>query len=85
MTVPVAPSAADPAAIEPIVTVGVADPQAVLARVGPIARLPMRTNVRLCGTPVTLPVNTLPFTADELIRAIAAYAPTPPRAPWGNG
>lgn len=58
-----------------IVTVGVADPAAVLARVGPVARIPMRANVRLCGSPVTLPTNALPFTADELIREIAAFAP----------
>jgi hypothetical protein len=58
-----------------IVTVGVADPAAVLARVGPLARIPMRANVRLCGSPVTLPTNALPFSADQLIREIAAFAP----------
>lgn len=64
-----------------IVTVGVAEPAAVLARTGPLARIPMRANVRLCGTPVTLPTNTLPFTADQLIAEIAAYAPTAPGDP----
>lgn len=57
------------------VTVGVADPGAVLARVHPWARPALRASMRLSGTPVNIATVALPMTGDELVRELAAFAP----------
>jgi hypothetical protein len=59
-----------------VVVVGVADPEAVLARVGPVARRLMRVNTGLC--PVTLATTALPLSAGQLVEEMAAFAPTAP-------
>lgn len=65
-----------------IVTVGVVDPRAVLARANPFARIPMRASMRMTGTPVNIATTTLPFTAEQLITELMEFAPpAPPEAP----
>lgn len=58
-----------------IVTVGVTDPEAVLAQANPLARLAMRASMRMTGTPFNIAVTALPFTAEELIAELVAFAP----------
>jgi hypothetical protein len=64
-----------------VVTVGVADPEAVLARANPIARIAMRASMRMSGTPVNIATTALPFTAEQLIMELMAFAPAPPTPP----
>ena len=61
-----------------IVTVGVADPEAVLARANPLARIAMRASMRMSGTPFNIATTALPFTAEQLIMELMAFAPAPP-------
>jgi hypothetical protein len=58
-----------------IVCVAVMDPALVLAQAGGLVRLAMRVNIRLTGTPVTIATTALPFTPEQLIKEIAAFAP----------
>jgi hypothetical protein len=58
-----------------IVVIGVADPEAVLKRAGPVARRLMRANIGLCGSPVTVPTTVLPLTAEQLIDEMVAFRP----------
>ena len=58
-----------------VVCVAVADPAPVLAQAGPLARTAMKANIRLTGTPVTIATAALPFTADQLIQELVAFAP----------
>jgi hypothetical protein len=64
-----------------IVTVGVADPEAVLARANPIARIAMRASMRMSGTPFNIATTALPFTAEQLIMELMAFVPAPPAPP----
>jgi hypothetical protein len=47
--------------------VAVTDVEAVLARMGPVARLVSRGNVKLVGTPVCIGLNTLSGTPQEIL------------------
>lgn len=58
-----------------VVCVAVVDPAPVLAQAGLLARTAMRANIRLAGTPVTIATTTLPFTAEQLIQELVAFAP----------
>lgn len=53
----------------------VADPQAVISRARPWSRPAMRANNRMVGTPVNIPQNVLPMTADQLVGELEAYRP----------
>jgi hypothetical protein len=64
-----------------VVTVGVADPEAVLARANPIARIAMRASMRMSGTPFNIATTALPFTAEQLITELMAFAPAAPAPP----
>jgi hypothetical protein len=57
------------------VCVDVHDPRSVLAAAGPFARITMRLNTKMVGTPVIIAVAALPLTGEQLIAEIAAVAP----------
>lgn len=61
-----------------VLTVDVVDPEAVLSRVGSLARPIMRASMHRSGTPVNIATAALPFTTDQLLHEVAAFLPEPP-------
>jgi hypothetical protein len=41
----------------------------------------MRASMRMSGSPVNIATTALPFTAEQLISELMAFAPAPPAAP----
>lgn len=58
-----------------MLSITVTDPDAVISRASPWFRAAMRANSKMVGTPVNIPQNTLPMTADELSMELDAYRP----------
>lgn len=55
-----------------MLSIGLTDPDAVLARATPLPRLAMRANMRLHGSPVAIPQIILPITVTQLKSEINA-------------
>lgn len=58
---------------QPFLIVHLTDPDAVLARMGPVTRAAMRPGMRTAGSPVWIPVRMLPISFDELAQEIAQH------------
>lgn len=66
--------------------IGVTEPDKVLARANTIARAVLRVSMWITGTPVNIPTTTLPFSADQLLTELMAFAPpTLPGTPERRG
>ena len=61
-------------------TIEVADPQAFIARSGPLLRLVHTMNVHLCGSPINISSNSLKISFDELYDHVREF-----RAKYGGG
>lgn len=58
---------------EPMLTITVTEPEAVLARVSLPRRLLIRMNRRMTGTPVNIPQIALPIRVDELLQELDGF------------